>query len=97
MKFVARILAAAALPLLIAACTQLSQEDRATLDQVRSIANDAKMEAIKAVQSAQAAQDAAKNSETKATAAADAAMKAAADARAASERAERMFSRSQRK
>ncbi|MCW0232439.1 MAG: alanine-zipper protein [Ferrovibrio sp.] len=98
MSSIRKFLAILAIQALLATgCTQLSQEDRATLDQVRSIANDAKMEAIKASAAAQAAQEAATRSEAKATAAADAAVKAAADARLASERAERMFSRSQRK
>lgn len=82
---------------MLAGCAQLSAEDRALLNEVKSLSEAARGDAARASAAAQAAQDAARASESRAAAAADAAMRAAADAKAASERAERMFSRAQRK
>ena len=82
MKFSRPILAVALLAA-TAACTQLSAEDRALIDQSRADSQRAAESATRAERAAQAASEAAQ--------------RAASDARAASERAERMFQRTQRK
>ncbi len=85
MRLTPKFLAIAALPLLLAAggCTELSAQDRATLDN-----------AAKSSQAAAAAAQQAADAANRSAAAAEA---AANDAKAASERADRMFQRSQRK
>jgi uncharacterized protein DUF3359 len=79
-----RMLLLAFAPLMVlGACTTLSDQDRATLTAASQNADAAKQQSAQALQAAQAAQ---------ASAAA-----AAADARAANEKADRMFQRSLRK
>lgn len=80
-----------ALPfLLLGACTTLSDSDRALLTSANQNADAARAEAARASETARQALQAAQ-------AAQQAAEKAAADARAANEKADRMFQRSLRK
>ncbi len=91
MNRVAKFLVTAGLPMmLIAGCTQLSAEDRALLDSTRQAALDAKAAADRAAAAAAQSAEASK-------AAAASASEAAKDAGAASQRADRMFQRNQRK
>jgi uncharacterized protein DUF3359 len=83
-------LALAAPLLLLGACTSLSDADRAMLTNAAQNAEQAR------VQSAQA-QEAACAAQASAAAAAQNAERAAADARAANEKADRMFQRQLRK
>jgi len=80
-----RTLLIAAVPLLaLGACSSsLSSEDRATLEQTRAAAQDAKASAAAA--------------ERNSAASAAAAQRSAEEARAAADRADRMFQRTQRK
>jgi len=95
---------AGAMALLAVGCTQLSDQDRALLTDVRATADRAANNAAAAQSTAaQAAADAGRAA-TEAKAAADAARSAqasastaAADAKAASDKADRMFNRSLRK
>ncbi|HTY67281.1 MAG TPA: alanine-zipper protein [Alphaproteobacteria bacterium] len=87
----AQFLVHAALPMmLIAGCTQLSADDRALLDSTRQAALDAKAAADRAAAAASQSAEASK-------AAAASAAAAANEAQAASQRADRMFQRTQRK
>jgi protein tyrosine/serine phosphatase len=74
----------------LGACTTLSAEDRALISSANQNADQAKQMAQQALSTAQAAQ-------SSANAAAQAANQAAADAKAANEKADRMFQRSLRK
>ncbi len=99
-----RILAVLLLPVAVAACTTLSEKDRALLDTASQNASAAKAEADKALTLAQQALDASKaaqgtadQSAQTALAAQKAAQAAALDARSANEKADRMFQKSLRK
>lgn len=67
----------------LSACTQLSEQDRSLLMETRSLAQDAKNASITAAEEARRAREAA--------------AKSAADAKAAGDRADRIFRQSQNK
>jgi hypothetical protein len=86
-----RHLMLAAVPLVaLGACTTLSDQDRALLTAASQNAEQAKQQSAQALTAAQAAQAAAQTAEASAA-------QAAADAKAANEKADRIFQRSLRK
>jgi len=90
MKLVTRTVAVMAMITALAACTTLSEQDRALLASVSQNAEAAKQLSAQANASAQQAFQAAQ-------AARASAAKAAADAKAANDKADRIYSRSLRK
>ena len=83
MRFVKQIFAAAAILAALAACTTLSDQDRALLTSASQNADQAKQMAQQALAASQSAQASA--------------AQAAADAKAANEKADRIFQRGLRK
>jgi hypothetical protein len=81
----------------LAACTQLSDQDRATLTAASQNADAAKQQSAQALSTAQQALQAAQQAQAAAQKAQDAAAAAAADAKTAQEKADRIFQRSLRK
>jgi len=88
-------LAAVVIPLvLVGACTNLGDKDRASIDAATRNAAEAKDTANRALSLAQQALDAARSAQSSAGSAAQAAQQAAADAKSASDKADRMFQKS---
>jgi hypothetical protein len=90
MKSLSRLASIGFMVAALAACTTLSDQDRALLTSASQNAADAKQEAAQANATAQQALAAAQAAQASAAA-------AAADAKAANEKADRIFSRSLRK
>lgn len=90
MQFIKHSLIALVPVVALGACTTLSDQDRALLTAASQNAEQAKTQSQQALDAARAAQASASNAD-------QAASQAAADAKAANEKADRMFQRSLRK
>jgi hypothetical protein len=92
-----RLATVIAVAAVLGACTTLSDSDRALLASAARNAEEAKVQSSQAAEAARQELEASRAAQANAAAAAQSAERAAADARAANEKADRMFQRSLRK